>query len=64
VDFSQIPGQAQGMKNSKDIDPSDQNVFILDSDDFKKFEKALAAAPNLNDLIDALKKRPSPWRRE
>jgi hypothetical protein len=46
------------------IDPLDQSIFVLDSDEFEKFEKALAAAPKTADVVAELKKRPSPWRKE
>jgi uncharacterized protein (DUF1778 family) len=41
----------------------DQRLFLLEPAEFRKFEKALASAPKSSDLIQALKKRPSPWKR-
>ena len=41
----------------------DRNLFILEPGEFKKFEKALKAAPKLDDIIRELKKRPSLWKK-
>jgi hypothetical protein len=61
--MQQFLGQTSGMKKPEDTAPIDQHVFVLDSNEFENFEKALAAAPRSIDLIDALKQRPSPWRK-
>ena len=39
----------------------DRNLFLLDSAEFRKFEKALARAPKVDAILEALRKRPSPW---
>lgn len=41
----------------------DRNLFVLGPAEFKKFEKALKAAPKLDDIIRELKKRPSLWKK-
>ncbi len=41
----------------------DRNLFVLGAAEFKKFEKALNAAPTSTDVINKLKKRPSPWKK-
>ena len=41
----------------------DRNLFVLGTAEFKKFEKALNAAPTSTDVINKLKKRPSPWKK-
>jgi uncharacterized protein (DUF1778 family) len=40
----------------------DNRLFVLDAKDFKKFEKALANAPHVDDILAKLEKRPSPWK--
>ena len=40
----------------------DQRLFMLNAKQFKAFEKALEAAPSTSELIQELKKRPSPWK--
>ena len=40
----------------------DRRLFLLDPEEFRKFEKALAKAPKASDIVAALKKRPSPWQ--
>ena len=40
----------------------DRNLFVLTHEEFKKFEKALKAAPRTSDIAKELKKRPSPWK--
>ena len=41
----------------------DRSLFVLGSAEFKKFEKALKAAPRSTDVVRKLKKRPSPWKK-
>ena len=41
----------------------DRRLFVLDRDEFRSFEKALAKAPRSTDLLRDLRKRPSPWRK-
>lgn len=41
----------------------DRNLFVLTHEEFRKFEKALKAAPKLDDIIRELKKRPSLWKK-
>ena len=41
----------------------DRSLFVLGSAEFKKFEKALKAAPRSTDVIRKLKRRPSPWKK-
>ena len=41
----------------------DHNLFVLEPEDFRAYEKVLEAAPNLTDIIKELKKRPSPWKK-
>jgi uncharacterized protein (DUF1778 family) len=41
----------------------DQRLFILEPDEFKAFEEALAKAPHISETIEMLKKRPLPWKR-
>ncbi len=41
----------------------DRRLFVLDPDEFRSFEKALAKAPKSTDLLRDLRKRPSPWRK-
>ena len=37
------------------------NFFLLDTAEFRKFEKALARAPKVDAILETLCKRPSPW---
>lgn len=41
----------------------DRNLFVLGSEEFKKFEKALKAAPKTSDIARELRKRPSSWKK-
>lgn len=41
----------------------DQRLFVLDRDEFRSFEKALAKAAKSTDLLHNLRKRPSPWNK-
>ena len=41
----------------------DRNLFVLTAAEFKKFEMVLNAAPTSTDVINKLKKRPSPWKK-
>ena len=41
----------------------DRNLFVLGREEFRKFEKALKAAPKSADIVRELKKRPSPWKK-
>jgi uncharacterized protein (DUF1778 family) len=41
----------------------DRRLFVLDAAEFRKFKRALGAAPKAADLIRTLKKRPSPWKK-
>jgi uncharacterized protein (DUF1778 family) len=40
----------------------DQRLFVLNAKEFKAFEKALEKAPYAGDVLEKLKKRPSPWK--
>lgn len=41
----------------------DQRLFMLEPDEFRAFEEALAKAPRISDTIEMMRKRPSPWKR-
>ena len=41
----------------------DRNLFVLEHEELRKFEKALKAAPRTSDIAKELKKRPSPWKK-
>lgn len=41
----------------------DRNLFVLGREEFRKFEKALKAAPKSADIVRELKERPSPWKK-
>ena len=41
----------------------DRNLFVLGREEFRKFEKALKAAPKSAEIVRELKKRPSPWKK-
>ena len=40
----------------------DRRLFLLEPEEFRKFEKALAEAPRAADVLAKLKQRPSPWK--
>jgi uncharacterized protein (DUF1778 family) len=40
----------------------DKRLFLLEPQEFRKFEKALAKAPTSADVLEKLRQRPSPWK--